>query len=387
MTLMTLDEAFLLNPMVPLPRGAAAPFVDMASLQPFTRDVRARGTKPFAGGMKFIDGDVLMARITPSLENGKTSIYRSSEIDTGPAFGSTEFIVVRGRPGISDSTFAYYLFTSPIVRQHAIASMNGSSGRQRVQHDSLATFKIDLPPLEEQRGIAATLGALDDKIDSNHTLIGLLDQLIRAAFAKEFSTAENPDGVPISDLIEVNPRRLLAKGASSTYVGMSSLPEFWPVVSTWEAKPFGSGQRFRNGDVLLARITPCLENGKTAIVDMLPTGEIGWGSTEYVVLSPRGDLTSAWVYALARDETIRSWAIRSMSGTSGRQRFDASRFHQYRIAAPAPQAIGHFNRLTNPALARISALRDESAVLAALRDTLIPELLSGRVRVPAEVAA
>lgn len=387
MTVMTLDEAFLLNPTVSLPRGAEAPFVDMASLQPFTRDVRARGAKPFTGGMKFIDGDVLMARITPSLENGKTSIYRASQNDSGPAFGSTEFIVVRGRPGISDSTFAYYLFTSPIVRQHAIGSMNGSSGRQRVQHDSLANFEVDLPPLEKQRGIAATLGALDDKIDSNYALIGLLDQLIRAAFAKEFNTAENPDGVLISDLIEVNPRRILAKGASSTYVGMSSLPEFWPVVSTWETKPFGSGQRFRNGDVLLARITPCLENGKTAIVDMLPEGEIGWGSTEYVVLSPRGDLTSAWVYGLARDATIRDWAIRSMSGTSGRQRFDASRFHHYRIAAPSPKATDRFNAITTPALARISALRDESLKLISLRDTLIPEFISGRVSVPAEAAA
>ncbi|WP_301120932.1 restriction endonuclease subunit S [Mycolicibacterium fortuitum] len=283
------------------------------------------------------------------------------------------------------------LFLAYAIKSKASQVLNmvdeAGHGTGRLQTDRLFALELPKPPIEEQRAIAATLRMFDEKIDSNRTLIGLLDEWIRATFAKDFSTVEDPDGVPISDLVEVNPRRPLAKGASSTYVGMSSLPEFWPVVSTWETKPFGSGQRFRNGDVLLARITPCLENGKTAIVDMLAKGEIGWGSTEYVVLSPRGDLTSAWVYGLARDETIRNWAIRSMSGTSGRQRFDASRFHQYRIAAPDPNAIGRFNDLTTPALARISALRDESLTLAALRDTLISELLSGRVRVPAEVAA
>lgn len=168
MSRVTLGEAFVLNPTVKLSKGTHAPFVDMASLVPFTRDVSAAQEKTYGGGMKFCDGDVLMARITPSLENGKTSVYRAAANQrNAPAFGSTEFIVIRGKEGISSTSFAYYLFTSPEIRDYAIGSMNGSSGRQRVQFDSLASFEIDLPELQEQRSIAATLGALDDKIESN----------------------------------------------------------------------------------------------------------------------------------------------------------------------------------------------------------------------------
>src|SRR5699024_11769774 len=96
----TLGEAFILNPTVKLPKGAPAPFIDMASLVPFTRDVSASHHKPYGGGMKFCDGDVLMARITPSLENGKTSIYRAAaDQKKAPAFGCAELIVVGGREG------------------------------------------------------------------------------------------------------------------------------------------------------------------------------------------------------------------------------------------------------------------------------------------------
>lgn len=378
---MTLGEAFDLNPTVKLTKGMSAPFVDMASLVPFTRDVSATQDKPYGGGMKFCDGDVLMARITPSLENGKTSIYRAAVDRQGtPAFGSTEFIVIRGKEGISSTDFAYYLFTSPEIRDQAISSMNGSSGRQRVQLDSLSSFEIDLPELEEQRAIAATLGALDDKIESNRRAIALSESLARSLFEKRFALTQIPDGAALSELIDVNPRRVLKAGTPSTYVGMSSLPEFSAEVYGWETKKAGSGQRFIAGDVLMARITPCLENGKTAVVDMLQDGEVGWGSTEYVVLSPAGHFSTAWIYCLVRDERIREFAIQSMTGTSGRQRFQADRFSQYRIAEPDEQDLVAFNAVAEPLFARMTQLRDESLRLSALRDVLLPELLSGPIR-------
>ncbi len=388
MSRVTLGEAFVLNPTVKLSKGTHAPFVDMASLVPFTRDVSAAQEKPYGGGTKFCDGDVLMARITPSLENGKTSVYRAAANQrNAPAFGSTEFIVIRGKEGISSTSFAYYLFTSPEIRDYAIGSMNGSSGRQRVQLDSLASFEIDLPELQEQRSIAATLGALDDKIESNRRTISMIDELVRARFEADFDLTQTDDGVSVSDLVLINRKQKLSRGTKATYVGMSSLPEFAPEIFDWEIREFGSGQKFVNGDVLMARITPCLENGKTAIVDMLEDGEVGWGSTEYVVLSPKGSINTPWIYALARNELVREWAIRRMAGTSGRQRFQAEGFNDYRITDPDPKSLEEFNSFAEPLFDRMTQLRDEMKRLAALRDGLLPGLLTGRVRVPIEDVA
>lgn len=184
----TLGQAFEINPKVVLKKGTIASFVTMDDVEPFRRDVQAGSTKPFSGGAKFLPGDVLMARITPSLENGKTSMYVSD--DDAPAGGSTEFIVIRGREGISDSRFAYYLFTSDEVRAFAISQMNGSSGRQRVQTDALCNYQIDLPDLDDQIQTASRLNALDDAIESNRRVIKIIPALVRAkvdqALARRF---------------------------------------------------------------------------------------------------------------------------------------------------------------------------------------------------------
>src|SRR5438477_2423653 len=85
-------------------------------------------------------------------------------------------------------------------------------------------------------------------------------------------------------------------------------------------REFSSGTRFNNGDTLLARITPCLENGKTAFVDFLEEGQTGWGSTEFIVLCPKPPIPAFFGYCVARDNDFREFAIQQMTGTSGRQR-------------------------------------------------------------------
>lgn len=246
----------------------------------------------------------------------------------------------------------------------------------------LRAITLSLPPLSEQREIAATLGALDDKIESNRRAIGLIVGIIRARFDGDFDVEQAADGVAIGELVSINSRRKLARDEEATYIGMSSLPEFSPTVLYWEKRAFGNGQKFVNGDVLMARITPCLENGKTAVVDMLSDGEVGWGSTEYVVLSPRGAFSTPWIYALTRHETIRDWAIKRMTGSSGRQRFQASGFDEYRIREPNPAVLTAFNDFAVPMFRKIAQVRDEIKMLEQLRDSLLPELLSGRIRVP-----
>lgn len=122
----------------------------------------------FTNGTKFRNGDTIMARITPCLENGKTAkvdILNEEEV----GFGSTEYIVFRAKEG-NDPDFIYYLVTSPVVREPAIKSMVGSSGRQRVQTDVVQGLKVRVPNFEGQQAIASVLKALDDKIAANRKI-------------------------------------------------------------------------------------------------------------------------------------------------------------------------------------------------------------------------
>lgn len=378
----TFGEVFEVDPKIKIAKNSDVPFIEMADIEPWARTVGSKRTKKFAGGSKFLDGDVLVARITPSLENGKTSIYRASKsAKSASAGGSTEFIVVRGIAGRSLSEFAYYLLRTADLRSHLIANMNGSSGRQRVQADALRNYVVDLPSIDEQQWIAGVLGALDDKIESNLRTISLSESLILAHFSQLFNSGHVSAGTALSDLMEVNPRYSLKRESLAIKVSMQDIPSDSPIINTHSVMPVGAGSRFSNGDVLFARISPCLENGKTAVVDFLSGSEVGFGSTEFIVLSPRGEISTTWIYALARDPNFREACRQAMSGSSGRQRLSADFFSRYTIATPKESDLVAFNEATMPLLTFMGARRDENQRLAQLRDALLPELMSGRMRV------
>ena len=378
----TFGEMFDIDPKIRIAKNSEVPFVEMADIEPWTRSVESKKRKKFSGGSKFLDGDVLVARITPSLENGKTSIYRASQSDKqAPAGGSTEFIVVRGITGKSLSEFAYYLLRTADLRSHLIANMNGSSGRQRVHSTALHNYVVDLPPLDEQRRIAGVLGTLDDKIESNLRTISLSESLILAHFSQLFNSGHVSAGTALSDLMEVNPRYSLKRESLAIKVSMQDIPSDSPIINTHSVMPVGAGSRFSNGDVLFARISPCLENGKTAVVDFLSGSEVGFGSTEFIILSPRGEISTTWIYALAREPNFREACRQAMSGSSGRQRLSADFFSRYTIATPKEFDLVAFNKATMPLLTLMGARRDENQRLAHLRDALLPELMSGLMRV------
>ena len=163
-----LDEIAEFNPRETLKKGSIAKKISMDKLQPFCRDVPGFELEPYSGGTKFRNGDTIMARITPCLENGKTA--KVSVLENGEVgFGSTEYIVFRAKDGC-DSDFLYYLVTSPIVRGPAIKSMVGSSGRQRVQTDVVQKLMVKVPDLGAQKTISGILKSLDDKIAANRKI-------------------------------------------------------------------------------------------------------------------------------------------------------------------------------------------------------------------------
>jgi type I restriction enzyme S subunit len=162
---------------------------------------------------------------------------------------------------------------------------------------------LNLPPIKEQKSIASVLSSLDDKIDllhrQNKTLEAMAETLFRQWFVEEVEN-DWEEGT-IYDLIEFNPTRKLAKGEMAPYLEMAALSTYTFNPDGWYLREFSSGTKFTNGDTLLARITPCLENGKTAYVTFLENDQVAWGSTEYIVMRPKGNLHPFFAYSLARN--------------------------------------------------------------------------------------
>jgi len=167
-TIRTISDIADINPRESISKGSIVKKIPMEALQPFTRDISSFQLERFNGGSKFRNLDTIMARITPCLENGKIALVSClNEGEVG--FGSTEYIVFRAKEG-TDPYFLYYLICSPLVRDPAIKSMVGSSGRQRVQTDVVENLQIAIPDYCTQKKIGEFLKAIDDKIHLNTTI-------------------------------------------------------------------------------------------------------------------------------------------------------------------------------------------------------------------------
>lgn len=212
------------NPRETIKKGAIAKKIPMDVLRPFYRDIPYYVEECFSGGTKFRNGDTIIARITPCLENGKTaqvSILNDGEV----GFGSTEYIVFRAKEGIADKDYLYYLICSPKVREPAIKSMVGSSGRQRVQTDVVKNLEIDVPPLVEQEKIGSFLKALDDKIALNDRINKNLEQQAQAIFNNAIQQSKSVTYVKLGSLADVKGGKRLPKGAN-----LMSIPNSHPYI-------------------------------------------------------------------------------------------------------------------------------------------------------------
>jgi type I restriction enzyme S subunit len=186
----------------------------------------------------------------------------------------------------------------------------------------------------------------------------------------------------LQNLVELNPKEPLSKGSFAPYLEMAALPTSGSTPEPPIEREFASGIRFRNGDTLLAHITPCLENGKAAFVQVLPSEAVGWGSTEFIVLRPVPPVPKPYAYILARENNFRTHAIQSMTGTSGRQRARNEALAEYPVAIPnnADAIWRAFGSVIEAMFERIRVNGEESQTLAQLRDLLLPKLMSGEIR-------
>ena len=352
-------------------------------------------------------------------------------------------VLLRPKAGIN-ADYLLYALQSPVVQEQIRWNEGTGSTVSNIRIPVLE--KIEIPRLgASEQFIAAALKSVDDKIDLNRRINQTLEAIAQAIFqswfvdfepvkAKIAARAEGRDPLraamsavsgkadaeldalppaqyeqlaataalfpdemeaselggipkgwavcPLPECVGINPARALKKGAVAPYLDMANVPTNAARVDNVITRAFGSGSKFINGDTLLARITPCLENGKTAYVDFLADGEVGWGSTEFIVLRPKVGLPLPFAYFLCRHPEFRAFAISQMAGTSGRQRVPNDCFGSYKVVKPSVLIAEAFGKQTTQFMRQIKSLDEESKTLAGLRDALLPRLLSGELQVP-----
>jgi len=377
--------------------------------------MRATATDREVARCSLARGDVIITKDSEKHDDiGVPALVRK---DIASLVCGYHLAILRPRPSQVVGHYLVYALSAPQVQHQFHAYANGIT-RFGLRKADIGLVKVPVPPLPEQRAIAHILGTLDDKIELNRRVNETLEAMGRALFKSWFvdfdpvrakmegrdtglpqdiadlfpdrlvesEMGEIPEGWEVAalpDRITVNPRRSLRRGQEAPYLPMAKMPTRGHIPeSVIAVRPFGSGMRFVNGDTLVARITPCLENGKTAYVDFLNDAEIGCGSTEYIVLAPQPPLPNQFAYCLARSAGFREFAIRNMSGTSGRQRVPPTALRGFLMVSPPDCLATRFGELVGPLFERASRAGRESRTLASLRDTLLPKLISGMLRVP-----
>lgn len=354
-------------------------------------------------------------------------------------------ITLRGKKGLLNNTYLKYLLMSNDV-QHQLDGRGTGTTVKGIKQSELREVVLKLPDLTTQRFIAHVIGTLDDKIQLNQQINETLEQMaqalfkswfvdfdpvidnaleagnpipeeleakaeqrkqlreaaakgeaeiptlpddIRSLFPGEFEFTDEKGWIPrgweakaVSNAVGINPKVKLAKGSVAKFADMKALPTTGYSINEIIEKEYSGGAKFEQNDVLLARITPCLENGKTGLVDFLFEDEVGFGSTEFIVLRENGVIGFSFIACLARDAEFRTHCIQNMVGSSGRQRVQNSCFESFYLALPNDQAVlDSFEESVRASFTKMTSNKDEINTLISIRDTLLPKLISGEIKV------
>ena len=374
------------NPRESLAKGTVAKKIGMDKLQPFCRDVLGYDLEQFSGGTKFRNGDTIMARITPCLENGKTA--KVSILDDGEVgFGSTEYIVFRAKNGV-DEDFIYYLVCSPLVRELAIKSMVGSSGRQRVQTDVVQNLEIMVPDYEKQRRISGLLKSLDDKIALNNAINNNLEQQAQAIFQSWFIDYEPFGGkMPedwtlgiLGDFVEIkrggSPRPIQEYLAEDGFrwlkisdaTGITS-PYILDIKEHIKESGLKKTVFLNAGSLVLSNsATP----GIPKILDVDSCIHDGW------LYFPKSKLSNEYLYLYFK--YIRKGLV-ALGNGSVFTNLKTDILKNYPTALPSEGVLADFESIIQPMFEQILTLTRENHSLNLLRDTLLPKLMSGELDV------
>ena len=388
-----LSDIVEINPTESLKKGTVAKKIGMDVLQPYCRAIPSFSFEPYTGGTKFKNGDTIMARITPCLENGKTAMVNILD-DNEIGFGSTEYIVFRAKNNITDPFFVYYLVTSDCIRNPAIKSMVGSSGRQRVQTDVVANLSVKLPPLPTQQKIATILSSLDDKIELNNKINTNLEQQTQALFKNWFVDFEPfggkmPEGwkeCKAEEYFEITigktpPRKeqewfseektnqtmkwvsISDMGSCGLFISDSSEYLTTEAVAKFNVKVVPA-----NTIILSFKLTV----GRIAITDdeMCTNEAIAHFGTKNKVINE-------YLYLYLKNFNYQTMGSTSSIATAVNSKI----IKAMPFILPDEKTINDFHLATNSLFEKIRENQHENSTLSTIRDTLLPKLMNGEINI------
>ena len=364
------------NPRMSIKKGTIATKVSMDKLQPFTKRIPETEKAAFSGGSKFRNGDTIMARITPCLENGKTAfvdILGKGEV----AFGSTEFIVMRAKEGISDPQFIYYLATSPSFRNIAIKSMVGSSGRQRVQQSVLDDLIMKVPSLEEQKKISSVLCVFDQKIALNNKINDNLQQQAQALYKQCFPYRVDDD-LPagwrigtVGEIIEIHDsKRIPLSGAERAKMEKKTYPYYGAAA----LMDYVDDYIFDGKYLLLGEDGTVVDDAGYPILQYV-WGKF-WVNNHAHILTGKLGFNVESLYMLFKQTPVKAIVTGAVQ-----PKISQANLRSIQVVIPPQKLLTDYNNQISPLFALLRTNEEANQSLATLRDTLLPKLMSGEIDV------
>ena len=389
------------NPRETIDKGHLSKKIGMDKLQPFCRDIQEYEIAEFNGGAKFRNSDTIMARITPCLENGKIAMVNVLD-ENEVGFGSTEYIVFRAKKGLTIPDFVYYLVSSSIVRNPAIKSMVGSSGRQRVQIDVVKNIEICFPSISEQFKIASILKALDDKIALNNKINNNLLEQIKTICTAWLSDYKPFDGVmpsdwvetPLSDIAEfISGYSYKGTELTDSTIAMATIKNFdrkggfkldgyKEIIPSSKLKESQHAELF---DTLVAH-TDLTQNAEVIGNAEPVMSKSGYDdivfSMDLVKVLPKKDGVSKYlITAILQDKKFKAHCLGYVNGTTVLH-LSKKALPEYKLFLPSDfSTLKPLDEVVTALYKQVSSNISENTYLEELRESLLPKLMSGELDV------
>jgi type I restriction enzyme S subunit len=378
------------NPKISLEKERIYPFVEMGDVSTSFRNPDKVEYKSFDSGVKFADGDTVIARITPCLQNGKRFYCKN----IGKGFGSTEYLVFRPKDSSVDNLYLYYFMNTDFIKESMVRSMVGATGRQRVNNDVFSRLDVTFPNIEIQRRIAEILSTYDDLIENNRKQIKLLEEAAQRLYKEWFVDLRFPghENTKITDGVPEGWRKYKFSDTTSIMGGgtpKTDVKEFYNGNIPFYT-PKDSDDSFFAFDTITHISQSGLDNCNSQLypVNTIIITARGTVGKTTILAVPMAMNQSC--YALKCDELNSPYylffslknevaALKTMSNGGVFNTIIVKTFDSICLIAPTQDVLNMFEASVSPIMEQIKTKARQNIILTEARDRLLPKLMSGEI--------